>query len=44
VIEENVVSAAGEAFRCGPDEMQKIIRDAGFIPVRRDQKYQKVES
>jgi len=42
MIEENVVSAAGEAFRCGPEEMQKIISEAGFVPVRRDQKYQKV--
>lgn len=44
MIEENVVSAAGEAFRCGPDEMQNTIREAGFTPVRRNQKYQKVES
>lgn len=43
MIEENVVSAAGEAFRCGPEEMKAIIREAGFIPVRRDQKYQKTE-
>lgn len=42
MIEENVVSAAGEAFRCGPSEMQDIIRDAGFIPVRRDQRYMPV--
>ena len=40
MIEENVVSAAGEAFRYGPEEMQQIIREAGFIPVRRDQRYQ----
>ncbi|HUW91826.1 MAG TPA: cyclic dehypoxanthinyl futalosine synthase [Bacteroidales bacterium] len=40
MIEENVVSAAGEAFRCGPEEMQQIIREAGFMPVRRDQRYQ----
>lgn len=43
MIEENVVSAAGDAFRCGPSEMQQIIRDAGFKPVRRDQKYLPVE-
>ena len=43
MIEENVVSAAGEAFRCNPSEMQQIIRDAGFTPVRRDQKYEPVE-
>lgn len=40
MIEENVVSAAGEAFRCGPEEMQQIIIEAGFTPVRRDQRYQ----
>jgi cyclic dehypoxanthinyl futalosine synthase len=40
MIEENVVSAAGDAFRCRPEEMQQIIREAGFIPVRRDQRYQ----
>jgi len=39
MIEENVVSAAGDAFRVNPGEMKQIIRDAGFIPVRRDQRY-----
>ena len=39
MIEENVVSAAGDAFRVNPEEMKQIIRDAGFIPVRRDQRY-----
>ena len=43
MIEENVVSAAGDAFRCRPEEMQQIIREAGFIPVRRDQRYQPFE-
>jgi cyclic dehypoxanthinyl futalosine synthase len=40
MIEENVVSAAGDAFRCGPEEMQAIIKEAGFIPLRRNQLYQ----
>lgn len=39
MIEENVVSSAGDAFRVNPGEMKQIIRDAGFIPVRRDQRY-----
>jgi len=42
MIEENVVSAAGDAFRVNPEEMKQIIRDAGFIPVRRDQRYMAV--
>ncbi|MDX9729939.1 MAG: cyclic dehypoxanthinyl futalosine synthase [Bacteroidales bacterium] len=43
MIEENVVSAAGDPFRVSPSEMQEIIREAGFTPVRRDQRYQAVE-
>ncbi len=39
MIEENVVSAAGDPFRVSPPEIKQIIRDAGFIPVRRDQRY-----
>lgn len=42
MIEENVVSAAGDAFRVNPVEMKQIIRDAGFTPVRRDQRYMAV--
>lgn len=42
MIEENVVSAAGEPFRADPESMQQIITEAGFIPVRRDQRYQPV--
>jgi cyclic dehypoxanthinyl futalosine synthase len=40
MIEENVVSAAGSNYRFGADEMQSIIREAGFNPVRRNQKYE----
>jgi len=43
MIEENVVSAAGDPFRVDPDSIREIIRDAGFIPVRRDQRYMPVE-
>ena len=39
MMEENVVSAAGNPFRVSPEEMRQIITDAGFIPVRRDQRY-----
>jgi cyclic dehypoxanthinyl futalosine synthase len=42
MIEENVVSSAGDPFRVNPDTMQQIIREAGFIPVRRDQRYMPV--
>lgn len=43
MIEENVVSAAGDPFRVDPVTMKEIIREAGFIPVRRDQRYMPVE-
>ena len=40
MIEENVVSAAGSNNRFNADEMQAIIKEAGFIPGRRNQKYE----
>lgn len=40
MIEENVVSAAGANNRFNSNEMQAIIKDAGFIPGRRNQKYE----
>jgi cyclic dehypoxanthinyl futalosine synthase len=40
MIEENVVSAAGAGNRFNADEMQSIIREAGFVPGRRNQKYE----
>lgn len=40
MIEENVVSAAGGGNRFNAEEMQSIIREAGFIPSRRNQKYE----
>jgi cyclic dehypoxanthinyl futalosine synthase len=40
MIEENVVSAAGSTNRFNAGEMQAIIREAGFIPGRRNQKYE----
>lgn len=40
MIEENVVSAAGSKNRYNADEMQSIIKEAGFVPGRRNQKYE----
>jgi cyclic dehypoxanthinyl futalosine synthase len=40
MIEENVVSAAGSSNRFSAGELQSMIREAGFIPVRRNQKYE----
>ncbi len=40
MIEENVVSAAGSTNRFNAEEMQSIIREAGFSPRRRNQKYE----
>jgi len=40
MIEENVVSAAGSNNRFNAGEMQEIIKEAGFIPGRRNQKYE----
>jgi cyclic dehypoxanthinyl futalosine synthase len=43
MIEENVVSAAGATYRFDSSEMQSIIKEAGFIPRRRNQKYETVD-
>jgi cyclic dehypoxanthinyl futalosine synthase len=43
MIEENVVSAAGANNRFNANEMQSIIKEAGFIPGRRNQKYELVD-
>jgi cyclic dehypoxanthinyl futalosine synthase len=42
MIEENVVSAAGVNNLFSSTEIQDIIREAGFNPVRRNQKYEPV--
>jgi cyclic dehypoxanthinyl futalosine synthase len=42
MIEENVVSAAGSNNRFSADELQSVIKEAGFVPVRRNQKYEPV--
>jgi cyclic dehypoxanthinyl futalosine synthase len=43
MIEENVVSAAGDPFRVDPGALKQIIRDAGFVPMRRDQRYMSLD-
>ena len=43
MIEENVVSVAGASFRFDSSEIQAIIREAGFIPRRRNQKYETID-
>jgi len=43
MIEENVVSAAGATYRFDAGDMKSIISEAGFIPRRRNQKYETVE-
>lgn len=40
MIEENVVSAAGAAFRFTADGIQQSIKDAGFTPQLRNQQYE----
>jgi len=40
MIEENVVSAAGAAFRFTAHGIQQAIREAGFIPKLRNQQYE----
>jgi cyclic dehypoxanthinyl futalosine synthase len=43
MIEENVVSAAGTTFAMDSEEVERHIRDAGFQPVRRNMKYERLE-
>jgi len=40
MIEENVVSAAGAPYRLNAEEIQNVIREAGFEPRLRNQLYQ----
>ena len=40
MIEENVVSAAGATNSLNAEEMQQLIKDAGFVPRQRNQKYE----
>jgi cyclic dehypoxanthinyl futalosine synthase len=43
MMEENVVSSAGTTYRTTVQEMERIIRDAGFTARRRRQDYSIVE-
>ena len=40
MIEENVVSSAGGGTKFNAEDIQRIITQAGFVPVRRNQKYE----
>jgi cyclic dehypoxanthinyl futalosine synthase len=39
MIEENVVAAAGVRFRLSEEEIQRLVRDAGFEPRQRLMNY-----
>ncbi|MBV6503261.1 MAG: Cyclic dehypoxanthine futalosine synthase [Fimbriimonadales bacterium] len=43
MIEENVVSAAGDKFILSADEFERLIGDAGFEPRRRNTRYEIIE-
>ncbi len=43
MIEENVVAAAGTSFRTTEEEMRAVIRQAGFIPRKRNVFYQLID-
>ena len=40
MIEENVVSAAGNKFILSADEFERIIVAAGYVPKRRNTRYE----
>jgi cyclic dehypoxanthinyl futalosine synthase len=40
VIEENVVTAKGAVFMVPLEEIERLIRDAGFHPARRNTRYE----
>jgi len=44
MIEENVVSAQGSKFILNAQEIERVIRSAGFIPKRRNTRYEWVEN
>lgn len=43
VMEENVVSAAGTTFRLNETTMQRLIRELGYEPHRRNNWYQRLD-
>ncbi len=44
MIEENVVSSAGTAFRMSQDEMEHLIESAGYLPRQRTNLYERLVS
>jgi cyclic dehypoxanthinyl futalosine synthase len=42
MIEENVVAAAGTRFMLAREELVRLVRDAGLVPVQRDTLYREV--
>jgi cyclic dehypoxanthinyl futalosine synthase len=40
MIEENVVSQAGAVFKLSADDIERYVRDAGFVPRRRNMRYE----
>ncbi len=43
MIEENVVSSAGAHYSMNAQQIQEAIREAGFVPRRRNQKYEFID-
>ncbi len=43
MIEENVVSAAGARYKMDAEGIQNTIKEAGFVPMLRNQKYEFIE-
>lgn len=43
MIEENVVAAAGTSFRTTEEEMRTVIREAGYVPRKRNVFYQLID-
>ena len=44
MMEENVISAGGESFVMSTREIERLISDAGFIPRRRNTRYEFVKT
>jgi len=44
MIEENVVSQAGAIFKLGAPDIERYIRGAGFVPRRRNMRYERLAS
>jgi cyclic dehypoxanthinyl futalosine synthase len=40
MIEENVVSQAGAVFKLGAEDIERYVRSAGFVPRRRNMRYE----